>query len=802
VLARAYRSYGWVQRLSGGTPRLWEIDPLLNEADRARAELQARSSSWSLSLPTQELRAAEHDATVSGRRLLLVGGEAAALLVAFAVLAAGALRRDLASARRRLTWHGARRWQRVLLTATESVAIGLGGAAVGWLIGSAAVAVAASLAGAPVGAVLRESVLSAGGLLLGLAVALLAALVIAVTVSLEIRGRGRIGPLEIAAAAAVVAVLAVLASGSVDAGELASGGAAPAVLLLLPGLVAFAAAVVASRFLPGAGRLFARRGARDVRLAGVSVARSPGAAGVAAAFLALAVGLAVLAVAYRSTLQTGERDQAAYAVPADVVVREDLRALVPVTRAAPLSRYGAIPGVEAAYPVLRSSASAGPAASVSGVTVLGVPGPAISAMPLWRGDWGTSKAGLAEAVAPSGSTTLRGVTLDGPTMRLAVGPGLVSYRATIEQPDGAFRLVELGRADGDRPSVLSAALPAEARGGRLVSLTLVPPRIIERGSDEGVALRGTTTVRLLGASLGGWLGDGGVTVSGAAAEPGSLRVAYALTPQRVGRVRARQPVDDAPPRAAVTPALARLAGGVGRDLPLRIGGDPVNVRVAAVVDRIPGTKGDAVLTDLGAITNAVDTVAPGGAGVSEVWLEVAPGAQSRVDASLSRRPFAVLEKQSRAALEADARRDPLGHGTLLALAASALAALVLAAAGLVLAIRADLRDDRGELTDLEAQGATPGVLRRVVAARAALVGVVGAGVGALAGIALAYLVTRVVSVTARADAPEPPLATTVDPLTLALGTAAFAAAAVALVVWTTRRAFADPRGPGRIGGEG
>jgi putative ABC transport system permease protein len=120
----------------------------------------------------------------------------------------------------------------------------------------------------------------------------------------------------------------------------------------------------------------------------------------------------------------------------------------------------------------------------------------------------------------------------------------------------------------------------------------------------------------------------------------------------------------------------------------------------------------------------------------------------------------------------------------------------------VLAIRADLRDDRGELTDLEAQGATPGVLRRVVAARAALVGIVGAGVGALAGIALAYLVTRVVAVTARADAPEPPLATRIDPLTLALGTAAFAMAAVALVTWTTRRAFADPRGPGRIGGEG
>ena len=80
-------------------------------------------------------------------------------------------------------------------------------------------------------------------------------------------------------------------------------------------------------------------------------------------------------------------------------------------------------------------------------------------------------------------------------------------------------------------------MPPAARGGRLVSITLVPPEIIERGADSGVALRGTTTVRMLGASFAGWLGDGGVTVAGVGAEPGSVRVAYALTPQRVGAVR-------------------------------------------------------------------------------------------------------------------------------------------------------------------------------------------------------------------------------------------------------------------------
>jgi hypothetical protein len=63
------------------------------------------------------------------------------------------------------------------------------------------------------------------------------------------------------------------------------------------------------------------------------------------------------------------------------------------------------------------------------------------------------------------------------------------------------------------------------------------------------------------------------------------------------------------------------------------------------------------------------------------------------------------------------------------------------------------------------------------------------------------LVTRVVSVTARAEQPEPPLVTTVDPLVLVLGGAAFAVAAACFVLLTTRRAFSDPRGPGRIGAE-
>jgi FtsX-like permease family len=799
VLARTYRSYAWVQPLSAGTPRLWQVDELVAKADRARAELQSSSPAWSLTLPVDELRASQHDATVAGRRLLLVGGEAAALLIAFAVLAAGALRRDLAAARRRLTWHGAQTWQRVLLTLTESAAVGFGGALAGWALGIGAGAIVAAASGAPVADVLRQSLLSPTGLLLGLGVAILAAGVIALTVSLDGGDKRRLSALDVAAVLAALAAIGVVASGAVDPGQLASGGAPAATLLVLPGLVVFAAAVAAARLLPALGRVLARHGgARSARLAGFSLARSRGSAAIAAAFLALALALAGLAVAYRSTLTTGEHDQAAFAVPADAVVRENLSALVPVLKAAPLSRYQAIPGVESAYPVVRLTASAGPASSVTGVTVLGVPPAAVATMPLWRSDWGVSRGTLVRTIDYRGATGLRGAEL-GDELVLSVGPGLLSYRAVVEGRAGSFTTIDLGTADARRKKVLRTSLPAAARHGRLVELVLVPPRIIERGSDEGDALRGTTTLAVGGATLTGWLGKGGVTVAG---DQGSaLRVRYAITPQQIAFVRPRQPTDDDPPSVAVTPALGTLAGGVGGTLPLLVDGEPVLVRVGAVVDRMPGTTGDAVVADLDALTTAVDTSAPGSAPIGELWLHTAAGDEGRVEAALAQRPFSALEVESRSALEADASRDPLGHGTLLALAAAALAALVLAVWGLVLAIRADLRDERGDLVDLEAQGATPSLLRSVVAARAGVVTAIGVAAGVIAGTLLAVLVTRVVSVTARAEHPEPPLVTTVDPLTLVLGGAAFVAAAAALVFLTTRRAFADPRGPGRIGAE-
>jgi len=149
----------------------------------------------------------------------------------------------------------------------------------------------------------------------------------------------------------------------------------------------------------------------------------------------------------------------------------------------------------------------------------------------------------------------------------------------------------------------------------------------------------------------------------------------------------------------------------------------------------------------------------------------------------------------RTEVEAQARRDPLARGTLLALIGCALVALVLASLGLGLAVRADLRDDRGEHYDLEAQGSPPSLLRRIVRARAVSVSLVGLVAGIATGLGLLGFVTRVVTVTASGGVAEPPLAVVVDPLLVVAGIVLFALLAAILVGGATRRAFAGARGP-------
>jgi ABC-type lipoprotein release transport system permease subunit len=274
-------------------------------------------------------------------------------------------------------------------------------------------------------------------------------------------------------------------------------------------------------------------------------------------------------------------------------------------------------------------------------------------------------------------------------------------------------------------------------------------------------------------------------------------VRYTLTNTVATEIRPRQPVDDVLVPVLATPRLAAAADASGV-LPLQISGEQLSVRVVGTVDRFPGVDGQAVVGDGDALAAAVNLQRPGAGRVNEVWLGLRDPAQAAdVDRRLAAKPFDVLTVESRRALEADARRDPIAHGTLLALAVAAAVALGLALAGILLTVLGDLRDERGDLFDLEAQGAAPSLLRRVVRLRAVTVAAAGLLAGALVGIALAAVVTDLVGLTARATAAEPPLVLDVDLLVVAAAVVLYAVAAVALVLIATRRAFSAPA-PGRV----
>jgi hypothetical protein len=253
------------------------------------------------------------------------------------------------------------------------------------------------------------------------------------------------------------------------------------------------------------------------------------------------------------------------------------------------------------------------------------------------------------------------------------------------------------------------------------------------------------------------------------------------------RFRPEQPSDDQPLSVIASPSVA--AGvGPGGDLPLRIAGEQVVASVAAVADHFPGASEDFVVADRLLLGTALNAAHPGVAVANEVWLGAATGQErEQLAATLSRSPYDVLAVESRADLERSLRDDPLARGTLLTLLAAALVALGLALVGVLLGVVSDVRDERGELDDLEIQGARPALLRRVVRLRSLVVVTVGLVGGLVTAALLGFLVVDLVAVTADARATALPLSTAITWPVLAAALGVGLLAAATLVTAASRR---------------
>ena len=800
-LANVYRSYAWVVPLGPGDVRAWNIDGFAEDVAQARTSFQNTSFAADLTAPLADLQTASEASEVAGRRLLLVGGESAALLFAFAILAAVSMRRDTEAARRRLTWFGARRWQLSLFTGTEAAAVAVVGTAVGWALGTLAGAIVASRAGAPVGDVLAHSTLSRTGLLAAAAVAVALALVLVAALRAKpiAFGRRSFSALDALALGAVAVIAITLLRGDLDQEALAQESGTAAALVLLPGLVTFVAAVVCARLLRP-GLLLLERASRGrsvgLRLAALSLARHPGHAAVATAFLVVSVGLAVFAESYRSTLARGQVEQAAYAVPLDYTLKEDLTRLIRVSDAAPPATLADLGPDVQVEPVLRLSGNVSRAGGRTGIAVVGLDAGAIPALRGWRDDFSAvSPSTLASRIAPAGPAEIQGPVLPDDASRLeaeARGEG-VSLTASVQTPAGGYVHLDLGEAERDG-STLRVPIPEEAQGGRVVALTLNPPvRVQERGGEGRPRELALELGPLRAETPGGpvvldryedWIGVNGIE---ARRNAGGVELGGTLSEQAATRFRPRQPTDEAPVLVVASPSVA-AAAAPGGDLALRIAGEQVTVQVAAVAERFPGTRGDFVVADRALLSTALNSTRPGTAVANEVWIG-APNERQRDElaATLARPPFEVLAVESRTALERSLRYDPLARGTLLTLLAAALVALGLALVGVLLGVVSDVRDERGDLDDLEEQGARPALLRRVVRLRSFVVVGVGLVGGLVTAALLGVLVVDLVAVTADARATDLPLQATVTWPVLAVALGGGALAAATLVTAASRR---------------
>jgi hypothetical protein len=810
-LGSFYRTYGWVTPIERADVHPWSISGLVEQIEQMRATIQESSFGFEVSAPVGELEAAHDASQVAARRLLLLGGQASALFLAFLVLVAARFRPEVDALRQRLAWAGLPRWQSEGTLLLEFVFLAAVATLIGWSVGIGGVALTANLLDEPTGAVVRHSVLSGTGIAaaFGLVAAGAVVLGIASTVRPLRLGGLSFSPLDVAGIGALVAIAIALARGAADADALLRQEGTGAVLLLLPALIAVAAVAAVARLLPWLLRAAARATAKQavaLRLATISMARNAGYALVAVSFLVLTTGFAIFAESYRATLIRGHSEQAAFAVGADFVGREDPARLIPVRDVATSTALRSLgPDVEAHLTTRQSGSIAG-AELVTGINVLGLSPETIRTVRGWRRDFGaTQPAQIARELAPHRPVSLRGDALPRWARSLALrlrARGRPVGLAVVIEEDGYFQAVSLGRPSSGRWETRRARIPRDAWGGRVVGIRFDPPiRTQEPGAQTGGAAEATVELTPLRARGGSrvlavtayrdWVGTTGARISGRA---GMLRIELALSTQVQTFVRPRQPTDGHDLPALASRSLSALAGRDGR-LNVAVNGEPISLRITSVASRFPGiparlASSDFIVVDRDTLISALNASAPGAGFANEIWINARTSrALERLDSELRRPPFNVLALDSRALRERTLSSDPIARASTSLLRFAALAALALALLGLLVGAASDVHDEADELFELEAQGMTPPGLRRHLRARSALTLVAGLAGGALLGLLLALVVVKLVALSAGTTSPEPPLVLSVDWRTLSVAALAYVGVAGLLLSALTSGAF-------------
>lgn len=785
------RTYVWTAPVDVEAIHPWTAASFRSAVEALRNDLAAADAAFSVDSPVTRIDVALGQAEAAAARLLLIGSLGVAILLAFAVFLALVVRDDVAAEIARLDAVGARRRDRIAFLVLEAATPAIIGGLLGWIGGGAVVAMLAGWAAVDPAAIIAGTILSPT-VLAAAAVAVLVA--IGTIVLATAPGRSWGGGVRTIVAMVLTAVIVLAwqlaAAGPLDAATLARSVSSPIVVLLPPAL-AFVAALSLATAMPPLLRAITRRSTRAplaLRLSLLSLSRDPGRPAATVTLLAFSLGAMVFATCWSATLRGGIDDAAAYRSGLDLRVTELGTGLSIAPSVVPVARYGGLGPDVTAVPVLREGSTTQPG---SRVDIVGIDPEVLPTLPGWRSDFSVTPVGeLAHRLqvdAPPGGWSVTGHRLpDGRPdldLRFRYSGEPLRLDAIVWTRDGDTSRIALGTIR-DGMTRASAPLPRSAIGGWLTTLIFYNDRLVAGSGHQHGVYR--STVRFEG--LDGLVDDRQIELE-------IFTVAVAI-------IRAPQATDGVILPAVVSPDLAGEARPNGT-LDLHVGSGTIPIRIVGTADRIPTVvdpKPRFVIVPLDPFIVAVASAVPGSGRPSEMWLSVAdPRRQAEVRAALGKPPFRFAQVTARSDLVAERAADPLSQAIVWALIVAAVAGLALSVSALVMGAVTDLRDERGELADLEAQGVPPSALRWHALARTAWLAIGGGIAGLIAGSGLAIVLTGALAIDAQGNLPIPPLRVILPPLEIALvvdGVLALVLGSVALLAGRTygRTTLGERRG--------
>jgi hypothetical protein len=769
---------------------VWQLEPLAEALRRETVRLERTAPSVVASAPRDVLRELARTTRVAQQRLLLVAGEGAALILAFAAFAAAARQEDFRRSEVQLETLGASRTQLLLARVGELALPALLGGVLAVFSTYGAGVLIAWHRGFPDQFVAQA--FPPGTAAAVLALSAVAAIILTSASRRRRHVRAGVGPLELAAAIALGLVIwQASTSGGLDPGRLARGKGGAPFFLLVPALAVFVAGVVALRLLPLCFRIAeraARRGPFALRLSLLSAARNPVQAAAAATFLSIAVGSALFSLNYRASLQSQARDAAAFAAGAQVRVAE--QGPFGSTSVAPLTRYR-LATREPPMPVVRLQGvlrESGGAAEGAPVAVLGIPSARLPSIDGWqRGFSPLDRAEIARRLLPS-TIVLRGPQLarDAHALRIWIRARTASPRSVVLHfllPGDAFAQLTLGRPHR-KWSLLRVRLPRRLRQAELVGIGFPPTPgatesfdagFIDLGAVQELTSGGWQTLsRLAGweatksATFGGYLQPESMLGGGRAIRGRHFSLSGTTAPFIRPGLRLPSPVP-----ALVGPTVA--AASVDGVATVNVLGESIRVRVVAESSLLPtvtSTPASFVAIDYDTLFAALNLDNPGQAPPSEAWFfQPSPRLISRVSDAPFRLDHVVVAQR----LEARFGGSPLAEGSVRVLVTAALIAAALAAIGLVLATRSAIDAESALNAEYEALGVTPQTLNRSMRLRLVLLSALGVGAAIGGAMVATRLVGALVAVAAGAGGALPPI---VPVVAWAAGGALIAAVAI------------------------